>query len=298
MRIQTTWKTVLASILVLPTLAAGCSDDSDTGDDAAATGDSSTGFSPIETTGNGNTQGDTAQGTDEGSSSGGEPGSTSSSSEASTGGDSTGGSSGGEGTGSSTGSEGSTGEGSSTSGTGTDEGTTGTEEGTGSTGGEDESGSTGDPVEPVALENAGFEEGTPHVTLPGWTNEGDTDAAYVEYNSPRTDWGRLGHWRATAYIVSTSQTVTELPDGTYTFGLWVRRGAAFNDQYLFARGYSADDPLAEMTIPTDTANDSEYTLIELSGIPVTSGEVTIGIYSDGVDESWAHADDATLVMEP
>lgn len=146
------------------------------------------------------------------------------------------------------------------------------------------------------LENPGFEEGNAdkESEIPGWEESGDIVASYIEASGSRTGWHKLGHWTDSSYEVSTHQTVMSIPNGTYTFSVWVMRGASFDEQYLFARDYGG----AEMTQSTsDNASDSAYVEVELSGIEVTNNQVTVGIYSAGPAGSWANFDDAVLIQE-
>src|SRR5690606_16596560 len=76
------------------------------------------------------------------------------------------------------------------------------------------------------LENPGFEEGSTDklAPIPGWEEEGDLVASYLEANSPRSGAQKLGHWKqweqaGDQYTVSTFQTVTSIPNGTYTFSI-------------------------------------------------------------------------------
>jgi hypothetical protein len=146
------------------------------------------------------------------------------------------------------------------------------------------------------LDNGTF--GTSALSLDGWQNTGDTDAAYAKwhwienvYDSPG-----LAHWRAAAYKVTTSQVVEPLPNGTYSFSMVVQRGP-MNEQYLFARGCTAGSPDAQVTQSTEAATASGFTKITLSGIQVTSGACRVGIYTDAAGDGWANMDSAVLVAE-
>ncbi|MCA5891848.1 arabinogalactan endo-1,4-beta-galactosidase [Isoptericola sp. NEAU-Y5] len=71
---------------------------------------------------------------------------------------------------------------------------------------------------PVTLTNAGFTDG-----LRGWEVTGDRAAAKVEADG-RTEPGRLTHWAADPYDVTTSQRVTGLRTGWWTASAWVKSG--------------------------------------------------------------------------
>lgn len=153
------------------------------------------------------------------------------------------------------------------------------------------------------LTNASFEEGEPGDTvaaIPGWSETHDGNASTIENGQSRSGDRRLNHWEAWVqegdwYQVETWQTVTGLPNGTYTFSVWVRRSEWFTEQYLFARGYGDEVQLEVDTI--EGFSETEYVQVQLTDIPVTSGQVTVGIYSAAPGNIWAHFDDASLTGE-
>jgi hypothetical protein len=159
-------------------------------------------------------------------------------------------------------------------------------------------GEGGTPFVADVLDNPGFEVGTAHTVPTGWTNEGTDGAAYVEYAGAHDGFGKLSHYKdyvaSTSYTARTYQTVAPIANGTYSFSLWLDRDWE-DQQYLFARGYDANDPNAEMKL--DTTDVTGYTKVTLSGIPVTSGTITVGIYTAAPTGSWANIDDAALTLE-
>lgn len=163
-------------------------------------------------------------------------------------------------------------------------------------------GEGGAPFVADVLDNPGFEVGT-GTNITGWTNEGTTGAAYIEYSaSAHGGQYKLSHWTAWVngapdYTARTYQTVAPIANGTYSFSVWVDRDY-FKTQYLFARGFNAADSTQEMTQVTDAAKDpAGYVKITLSGIPVTSGTVTVGVYSSVETGTYTNFDDAELVLE-
>ncbi len=168
----------------------------------------------------------------------------------------------------------------------------------------DDAGSAGEGGQPPAvLMNGGFELGDNGVmAVPFWTNVGTTAAATVVFGQePRSGSGRLGHWLSTgAYTVTTSQIVSPIPNGNYTFSMWVAHSLFLNSEYIFAKGYSHAQPAAEMKTDTSTAGDTTYTQIVIQHIPVTNGKIEVGIYTDGPassDQNWSRIDDAELMLE-
>jgi hypothetical protein len=78
--------------------------------------------------------------------------------------------------------------------------------------------------------------------------------------------------------------------------MWVKRDWE-NEQYLYARGFNANDPSEEKKVDTIDTDGASYVKITLSGIPVTSGTCTVGIYTAAPAGSFANIDDAELVLE-
>ena len=176
---------------------------------------------------------------------------------------------------------------------------------TSDTDGGDEGGGAGEGGQPPAvLMNGGFEIGDNGVmAVPFWSSVGTVAAATVVFGDhPHTGSGRLGHWlMAGAYTVSTSQVVSPIPNGNYTFSVWAGHSQFLNDEYIFAKGYSHSQPAAEMKTSTLSAGDSSYTQFSIEHIPVTNGKIEVGVYTDGPSDStenWAWIDDATLTLEP
>ncbi len=190
---------------------------------------------------------------------------------------------------------------------------------TGGTGGDDPSGGMGgmmggmggmveeEPEGPVPgfnyLTNPGFEDGSTDklAAIPGWSEDLELVASYLEASGARTGAQKLGHWfpweqEGDWYEVSTFQTVTEIPNGTYTFSIWVMRDEWFEEQYLFATDFDDDDTaLTQDTKPG--FSESEYVEVKIEGIEVTNNQVTVGVYSAADGNIWANFDDASLIGE-
>lgn len=159
-------------------------------------------------------------------------------------------------------------------------------------------GEGGTPFVADVLDNPGFEVGTAHTVPTGWTNEGTDGASYVEYSGSHSGFGKLSHYKdyvaSTSYTARTYQTVAPIANGTYSFSVWLDRDWE-DEQYLFARGYDANDANAQVKV--DTTNVTGYTKVTLSGIQVTSGTCTVGIYTAAPTGSWANIDDAEFTLE-
>lgn len=157
--------------------------------------------------------------------------------------------------------------------------------------------------EPGMLLNPSFELGS-GTNIASWTSEGTASAATVVFQEARSGSGRLGHWLdATAYKVSTWQVVQPLPNGNYTFEIWVKRSQYLTKEYIFARDYSRAEPAAEKTVDTAVgdpiAQEAGYVKISIQHIPITSGKVKLGIYTEAANkDNWSVIDDASLTLEP
>ncbi len=161
----------------------------------------------------------------------------------------------------------------------------------------------GAPIVFATLVNGDFEMGTNHVVPTGWSNDGTTGAAYYEYGGAHTGNGKLVHWTdwnvdPNDYTARTYQTLDPIENGTYSFSIWVDRGDVHTAQYLFAKGHDATDPDLEMKQDSTDANaPAGYVKITLSGIVVTSGKVTVGVFTDNWAGNYVGFDDAEFVKE-
>lgn len=126
------------------------------------------------------------------------------------------------------------------------------------------------------VKNPGFEVDTVAVTsATNWVTTGSNpDANYTEA-SPHTGAFRLTHWKSSAYNVATSQTITGLTNGLYTFQAWVKSPQAMVSNYLFAKDFGGTQ--VNQTIAVDAA----WKKVIISNINVTNGQCTIGLQTAG-----------------
>lgn len=158
------------------------------------------------------------------------------------------------------------------------------------------------PIVYATLVNPGFELGTSHMVPTGWTNEGTTGAAYYEANGPHSGAAKLTHWTDwnvnPDYTARTYQTVEPIANGTYSFSIWVERTDVKTAQYLFAKGHDLANAETQVTQDTTDANaPTGFVKITLSGIVVTSGKITVGVFTDNWGGNYVGFDDAELVKE-
>ncbi|WP_224366047.1 carbohydrate-binding protein [Hyalangium versicolor] len=141
------------------------------------------------------------------------------------------------------------------------------------------------------LVNAGLEGGS----LSSWSGWHPTsqsaDVHKVDTDTPRTGAYKLTHYSATAYQQTTYQAVS-VPNGTYRASVWVRSGGGQTNLRLEASNhgggtlYSADLGA--------TASASTWQQLTIGTINVTTGTVTIGVYSNAAAGNWSAFDDFEL----
>ena len=123
-------------------------------------------------------------------------------------------------------------------------------------------------------------------TLAGWKFSGTG-------NSNRKG-GHTGNWcaqqyDANAYKATMTQDAT-VPNGNYTLKAWVKSTGGQNSAMVYVRGYGGDDKIVNVNKKMDS-----WTQITIDNIPVTTGKVQIGVYSDAKAGNWLMVDDFTLI---
>ena len=110
--------------------------------------------------------------------------------------------------------------------------------------------------------------------------------------------GHTGRWKwrltdTTAYQATIAQTVTGLPNGTYTLSAWVQSSGGQSIARLFARngGGSEQDAAVNTAIPS-------WKQVTISGIAVTNGTCQIGLDTTASANQWVDLDDVLLVKTP
>ncbi len=126
--------------------------------------------------------------------------------------------------------------------------------------------------------NPSFEADRISVTTPvGWTATNGTNS-----NDRHT-----GRWSFQVGSNGTlAQTLTEVPNGTYTLAVWTKSSGAGGELYVKNHG-AAEQKTA---IPAGTS----FSNVTLSGITVSSGEAEIGVTSGGAT---VKVDDFTLILD-
>jgi hypothetical protein len=157
--------------------------------------------------------------------------------------------------------------------------------------------SDGGTVAPNLLVNPTFDQG-----LAGWTfvppsamgKYAFIQAPIGSATTPQGQTYELATYSATdAFTVEVSQTLSNLPDGTYTFTGFFNRGNN-NQAYMFARGCGG--PAQQVNIPISTPTGWDQ--VSIVGIQVTGGSCQVGFYIDASATNWLNADGFTFEMVP
>ncbi|MBD2847185.1 glycosyl hydrolase 53 family protein [Paenibacillus sp. IB182496] len=142
------------------------------------------------------------------------------------------------------------------------------------------------PVNLVA--NPSFEADGWTTTPSSWSRWAVDTASYdaIKVEDVGVNGGyKLTHWLDTAYEASTYQTVSGLANGTYTLSAWVLSSGGQNTAQLYAKNYGGTE--RNVAVPT---SPSEWVKIEITDIPVTNGQIEIGVYSDANANNWMNLD--------
>jgi hypothetical protein len=148
----------------------------------------------------------------------------------------------------------------------------------------------------TALSNPGFESQQFWAQSPtGWGESGTVGASYTEGGRGTYSGGyNLLHYSGSAYQVYTFQTVN-VPNGTYTLRARGYRSGAATAVYLEAADFGGTTP-KRVTLPTLGANKT-WQKIEITGISVTNGRVTVGLYSNAGAGAYARLDNVELLKQ-
>jgi hypothetical protein len=136
--------------------------------------------------------------------------------------------------------------------------------------------------------NPSFEADRISVTEPeGWVTTGTA--------SENASGGHTGNWKwqfssTAAYQSGITQSVTGLPDGTYTLAGWVESSGGQSVAQLFATGFGG----AEIDASVNTAIP-RWSLVSIPGIVVTNGTCQIGVQTTASASQWLYVDDFTLI---
>jgi len=138
--------------------------------------------------------------------------------------------------------------------------------------------------------NPSFEADRVSVAQPaGWVTAGAASA--------NASGGHTGNWRwelasTAAYQSSLTQSITGLPNGTYTLSAQVESSGGQSVAQLFAKGFGG----TEVDAAVDQATGA-WSQVSIPGIEVTNGTCQVGVQTTASASQWLRVDDFTLVKD-
>lgn len=145
---------------------------------------------------------------------------------------------------------------------------------------------------PNLLQNNGFDANGATQNPANWITTSatnDQDADYTEGGGVNNTY-RLTHWKRTDYQLSTSQTLTNLDDSQYTLRAKAINGGGQSECWLFVKGYGGEELRVNLPTGYDQWND-----LTIPDINVTTGQVTIGLWSNANGGDWCSLDNIEFV---
>ncbi|AZK48378.1 glycosyl hydrolase 53 family protein [Paenibacillus lentus] len=140
------------------------------------------------------------------------------------------------------------------------------------------------------VKNAGFESGD----LSHWKLTGTSSAGKVENNAGNAHSGShaFNYWHDAPYSYQLTQSIAELPNGTYELKAWASGGGGETEMKLFAEN-SAGIIFSSEIVNTGWNNWAQYVV---EGIEVKDGQLTIGFDVEAPANTWGYFDDVVLIL--
>ena len=133
--------------------------------------------------------------------------------------------------------------------------------------------------------------------LGDWVLNGPADACFVENNKSNAYTGKwtYKYWLDSGFKSVLTRKFSDIPNGKYTFSLWAMGGGGENSIKIFATGFDGTKKqLAAEVVNTGWKLWKQYTVKD---IPVSSKEITVGIYLDTKSGNWGNFDDLELYLQ-
>jgi arabinogalactan endo-1,4-beta-galactosidase len=130
-----------------------------------------------------------------------------------------------------------------------------------------------------------------------WVLNGPANACLVENNKSNAHTGKwtYKYWLDSGFKSILSRTVKGLPEGTYTYSIWAMGGGGENSIKIFAADFDGTKKL--LTVDVKNTGWKNWKQYIVKDIPVTNGQVTIGIDLDTNAGNWGNFDDVELYQE-
>ena len=126
--------------------------------------------------------------------------------------------------------------------------------------------------------------------LTGWEHSDSVDGTAGGNVKARRFYGNYAakHSAAVDYTATMKQTITDLPDGTYTLRASVMSSGGQNECVLYA---NTDDKKYTASLKSKM---SDWTDVVIKDIVVENGECEVGLYSDALANNYVRIDDLYL----
>ncbi|NOU73758.1 carbohydrate-binding protein [Paenibacillus sp. LMG 31458] len=142
---------------------------------------------------------------------------------------------------------------------------------------------------PNLLKNAGFDTGD----MTSWFEWHNNELAQkVDQDQPHKGSFKLTHWAAGDYQQITAQKVN-VPNGMYKASVWVRSSGGQRALKLYVKNYGG----AELGADIGTSPVTTYTQFTIDNIPVTNGQIEVGVFNDAKGGNWAAFDSFEFVSK-
>ncbi len=120
-----------------------------------------------------------------------------------------------------------------------------------------------------------------------------TDFQKKETDAYTGEWA-MHYWRQSAVEFTAETTITDLENGTYYLSMYTQGGDSGSgaEMYLYAKTSEG-----EFKTPYSVNGWCDWQFVEVKGIEVTDGTITVGISFNGGEGAWGTFDDFYLCKE-
>ncbi len=144
------------------------------------------------------------------------------------------------------------------------------------------------------LGNGSFDAHGPGMTLAipgGWIENYDKGCSALETTDVYDGTHALKHSCAQAYLVTTKQNLTYLPNGLYTLSAWIKSSGGQTQAAMRVLNYGGSEQ------DVNIGASSAWTLITISNVNVTNGQATIAFTSNAAANQWLEVDKVSFAQQ-